>query len=118
MNSELSEAGKKKGRPETDAAVYAVIEQYLDGLVPKLNFRMIDDMEAGAYGFPKRILWVESITVYKIEEKSTACGNAENNCQVQRLPVGYGEKNFAGRIKYKMKQLKNDLMKVWKRKGR
>lgn len=126
MNSRQSEAQKESGQPELqkekdrpeDTAIYTAIGRYLDGLVPQLNLRLLCDLEADAYGFPQRILWVENITVYQIKEKAAVCGDVENDCQAEELQEELEEKALTGRIKYKLKQLKNNWKKLWKKKGR
>lgn len=116
-----SEPQREEGRPGPDTAAYAVIKRYLAGLIPELNLRLLCDMETGVYGFPGKILWVENITAYRIEEKAAACGDIENDCRAEKLPEErevFEEESFAGRIKYRLKQLKNNWMNLWKKKGR
>ncbi len=136
-----SKSQKDEGRPGQDTAVCESIKRYLSGLTSELNLRLLCDMETGVYGFPGKILWVENITAYRIEEKAAVCGDIENDCWAEKLPEErtpegrfpeerilaereehalevFEEESFAGRIKYRLKQLKNNWMNLWKKKGR
>lgn len=140
-DSGWSEPQKEEGRPAPDYAACAAIKRYLSGLTSELNLRLLCDMETGVYGFPGKILWVENITAYHIEEKAAACGDIENDRRAEKLPGErtpegrfseeripaereenasevFEEESFAGRIKYRLKQLKNNWMNLWKKKGR
>lgn len=117
MSSGLSKVWEEEIRPMTDDA-NMVIGQYLAGLIPDMNFRLFCDMEAGAYGFPKTILWVEGITIYEGKEQNAGGGDRENDCQEQGLLEELKERTLTGQIKYKLKQIKHYFAELWKKKGR
>lgn len=117
MSSGLSKVWEEESRPVADD-VNMDIGQYLAGLIPDMNFRLFCDMEAGAYGFPKTILWVESITIYEEREQNTDDGDGENDCLEQGLSGELKERTLTGQIKYKLKQIKHYFTELWKMKGR
>ena len=106
------------GGMEADAGIYEVVEWYLNGLIPELNFRLFCDVELEYGHFPQKILWVEKITMLVEENGDMVCGRREKNCLEERRLEDGKESAFAGQIKYIVEKIKDYFMTLWKKKGR
>lgn len=101
-----------------EAAGYELVEQYLDGLLPELNFRLFCDVEPESGYFPQTMLWVEKITMLHEEEGTSVCGREEKYCLGGRPLKGEKEAVFSEQIKYMLEKMINDFKTLWKKKGR
>lgn len=101
-----------------EAVGYEFVEQYLNGLLLELNFRMFCDVELETGHFPQKILWVERITMLHEEEGTSVCGRDEKYCPEGRPLKGEKEAVFSEQIKYMLEKIKNHFKTLWEKKGR
>ena len=110
--------GMEADAAEADTIGYELVEQYLDGLLPELNFRLFCDVEPESGYFPQTMLWLEKITMLHEEEGTSVCGREEKYCLGGRPLKGEKEAVFSEQIKYMLEKMINDFKTLWKKKGR
>lgn len=99
------------------------IERYLNELIPEWNLRLFCDVRMEPGVFPRRMLWVEKITILHEEEAASAYAHEEKYCLEgntlkDRFMKDRKKSVLSEQIKYMLEKIKDYFKKIGKKKGR